>query len=188
MGPRTLCGLFLCHLIWLSCGSPVEVVEGIAPTDGPEDLNFLKAEYIQVRDTLCNNDWTPWGFYCYRYFDGPKSFSDAEGECQSYSRYGHLSSIHSSDHRAFIHGLVQNLEQYVWIGLQTLTGCDGWRWTKGSSYNPRIAYWAPGQPQNCHTSNHSCVQLTPDSKLLSWADGDCKITTGYICEIPVHSS
>uniref|UniRef100_A0ACB8FLU1 Uncharacterized protein n=1 Tax=Sphaerodactylus townsendi TaxID=933632 RepID=A0ACB8FLU1_9SAUR len=110
MGPRTLCGLFLCHLIWLSCGSPVEVVEGIAPTDGPEDLNFLKAEYIQVRDTLCNNDWTPWGFYCYRYFDGPKSFSDAEGECQSYSRYGHLSSIHSSDHRAFIHGLVQNLE------------------------------------------------------------------------------
>ncbi|XP_048358421.1 snaclec alboaggregin-A subunit alpha'-like [Sphaerodactylus townsendi] len=187
MGPRTLCGLFLCHLIWLSCGSPVEVVEGNAPTDGPEDLSFLQAEYRQIRDSLCNKKWTPWGFYCYRYFETPRSFSDAEDECQSYSRNGHLVSVSTMENSNFLARLVQNSVYNVWIGLTTAQGCKAWRWSDGTTYNEQFTFWADEQPHLCNTSKQACVQLTQDSRFFKWKDADCGLTSGYICEVPTSS-
>uniref|UniRef100_A0ACB8FM49 Uncharacterized protein n=1 Tax=Sphaerodactylus townsendi TaxID=933632 RepID=A0ACB8FM49_9SAUR len=166
MGPRTLCGLFLCHLIWLSCGSPVEVVEGNVPTDGLEDLSFLQAEYRLFRDRLCNKNWTPWGYNCYMYISTPRTFNDAEDECQSYSPNGHLVSIHSRDNTDFLARLLRNVDTDVWIGLYTLTGCNGWSWTDGTLYNPLSASWDEGQPHNCHNSNQVCLQVTHDSGVM----------------------
>nr|XP_056702620.1 C-type lectin BPL-like [Euleptes europaea] len=170
MGPGTLFSLFFCHLLWLACGNPVEIGEGSLPhEEEQEDLSFLLAEYKLLRNTACNPKWTSHGFYCYRYFNTPRSFRDAEEECQSYGRNFHLTSIASASDSVFLAKLLKEAENDMWIGLQNAENCSTWTWTDGTPYSSTIAPWDEGQPDQCG-NGPVCVQLTQSSKYSKWDD------------------
>ena len=49
-------------------------------------------------------NWTNYGDYYYRLFDGPKSWSDAGYHCREFTG-GHLVSIHSEAENNFVYNL-----------------------------------------------------------------------------------
>ncbi|XP_060102029.1 C-type lectin mannose-binding isoform-like [Heteronotia binoei] len=183
MGPRTLFSLLFCQLLFLASGDPIEAGEKNLTAAEPEDFSYLHAEYNLLKDKLCNKMWKSHGFYCYRYFDTPKSFNEAEDECHSYGRDAHLTSIYSHHDSVFLADLVEEAESDVWVGLRNLEDCDSWTWTDGTPYNPEYTPWGAGQPDLC-VVHPVCVQLMRSSKFYKWNDVDCSNRTGYICETP----
>ncbi|XP_054843812.1 C-type lectin lectoxin-Phi1-like [Eublepharis macularius] len=184
MGPGAYSRLSFCLLIWLASGNPVEAgEESVPPGEEREDLTYLHAEYQLLRNQLCNENWKSHGFYCYRYFDTPRTFSEAEAECQGYGQHGHLASIVSPADSVFLADLAENANYDIWIGLRNTEGCNSWAWTDATPFNPAYTPWAEWQPNSCN-SEQVCVQLIHASKYSKWNDVGCHSRSGYICEIP----
>ncbi|XP_060102028.1 C-type lectin mannose-binding isoform-like [Heteronotia binoei] len=183
MGPGTLFSLLFCQLLFLASGDPVEAGEKNPTAAEPEDFSYLHAEYKPHQDKRCHKMWKNYGFYCYRYFNTLKNFTEAEDECQSNGWYTHLTSISSFDDSDFLADLVK-AENDVWIGLHNVKDCSKWIWTDGTTYNKNYAPWGPGEPSDCN-GTQVCVQLMHSSKFHLWKDVDCSTRTGYICEAPL---
>ncbi|XP_054845268.1 C-type lectin-like isoform X2 [Eublepharis macularius] len=183
MGPGAYFSLFFCLLIWMASGNPVETGEESVPGEEQEDLTYLHAEYQLLRNKLCPQKWTSRGFYCYRYFDTPRTFEEAQAECQSHGQHAHLTSIICAADSVFLADLVQKAEQDIWIGLRNVDECNSWAWTDGTPYNPAYTPWEVGQPDLCNV-DHVCVRLTHASKYYKWNDDLCHTRYSYICEMP----
>uniref|UniRef100_A0A8C1VTT5 C-type lectin domain-containing protein n=1 Tax=Cyprinus carpio TaxID=7962 RepID=A0A8C1VTT5_CYPCA len=104
----------------------------------------------------CETGWSRHGKRCFKVFNDPKSWKDAENICQDFD--GHLASIHSDEEYVFI----QNLIRYTtheptraWIGGHDAVHEGAWLWSDGSKFNYQI--WFSGEPND--DGNEDCLEM-----------------------------
>uniref|UniRef100_A0A2D4MVW0 C-type lectin domain-containing protein n=2 Tax=Micrurus TaxID=8634 RepID=A0A2D4MVW0_9SAUR len=148
-------------------------------------LGFLVASFfIQGLEAVsCPKHWYMFEDFCYGFFKEKLTWNEAESECATYGKDGHLASIHSEREMAFLSSalLMNYAERFrIWIGLYKLPGGKTrFRWQDHSrgEYIP----WAPHQPSNCK-QNQNCVELyATDYK--HWNDQFCDVEQPYLCKM-----
>ena len=68
----------------------------------------LAVGLAQAGCQCCPESWVPYNGYCYRAFDTPTSYFDAEEHCQEFcgsDETGHLVSIHNQEENEFVWNL-----------------------------------------------------------------------------------
>ncbi|XP_063164853.1 C-type mannose receptor 2-like [Candoia aspera] len=126
-------------------------------------LGFLAASFfiqgLEAQD--CPKNWFKFERHCYGFYKTQLSWNDAETDCHSYGKDGHLASILSEQEmKSISSALLTNHEVLykVWVGMYAQKGGKSkrMRWTDNSvvDYIP----WAPRQPSNCYGKQH-CVEL-----------------------------
>nr|UMW88223.1 C-type lectin [Pseudocerastes urarachnoides] len=122
-------------------------------------------------DFDCPPDWSAYDQHCYKAFDEPKSWEDAEKFCTQQANGWHLASIESAEEANFVAQLVSETltksESHVWIGLREHSERQqcSFLWTDPSlvCYENVIKYskcFALGQ----HTSYHTWIALPCGNK------------------------
>ncbi|CAJ0601108.1 unnamed protein product [Cylicocyclus nassatus] len=128
---------------------------------------------------------------CYKRFERPHSFDDAENRCRVFK--GHLTSIHSYLENDFVERIAENgtftgeNDRLSWIGLKRNKGSKTWFWTDGSPYG--YNKWA-GQPETENKTQEKCAQMvstfTKKKAIVFkalWHDADCNSNaTFFICK------
>ncbi|XP_015266198.1 PREDICTED: C-type lectin-like, partial [Gekko japonicus] len=105
---------------------------------------------------------TGWMFYqgsCYGFFQDKMTWAEAEIDCQSHDRNGHLASIGSRAEGVVLAKHIQAYQQElftIWIGLHDPQRKRRWRWSDRSLVNFKA--WGPGSPDN-YLNNEYCVEL-----------------------------
>ncbi|XP_025050896.1 C-type lectin mannose-binding isoform-like [Alligator sinensis] len=106
----------------------------------------------------CRKDWLRYGNNCYRLFRQRKTWEDAEVECQSYSPWTHLATIHSNRETNVVSSYILRNppDGPVWIGIHDARHNGAWTWTDGSIYHYRA--WNNGEPNNLDWVEY-CAEL-----------------------------
>ena len=122
--------------------------------------------------------WRRLGGSCYRYFNGFKRWTEAQGLCES--RGANLAKADSSLVRNFILKIDGGHSSLVWVGATKNALSDIWRWKVDGSIVSNGA-WAPGSPGQVNLSQTRCASFQIASVAL--VNRDC--TTDhypYVCE------
>ncbi|XP_073720228.1 galactose-specific lectin nattectin-like [Misgurnus anguillicaudatus] len=128
----------------------------------------------------CQNEWTPFGVQCYKFFPQSVDWVTAEKNCQSCG--ANLASVHDIMENSFLASLV-HAYTHVWIGGHDAEVEGQWLWSDGSPFD--FSNWCSGQPDNQGAIEH-CVDLNYRNDLC-WNDQPCSITLSYICGKPMKS-
>ncbi|KAL6739969.1 hypothetical protein Aduo_013364 [Ancylostoma duodenale] len=145
-------------------------------------------------DSNCGRCPCTWKYFevtdaCYKRFERPRSFDDAESRCRVFG--GHLTSIHSFMENDFIGKIAENgtftnkTDRLTWIGLKRKHKSELWTWTDGSPYG--YNKWA-GHPEN--KTQEKCAQMvstfTKEREIVFkglWHDANCSSNATYfICK------
>uniref|UniRef100_T1E3Z0 C-type lectin 11a n=1 Tax=Crotalus horridus TaxID=35024 RepID=T1E3Z0_CROHD len=115
----------------------------------------------------CPSGWSSYEGHCYKPFNEPKTWDDAESFCTEQAKGGHLVSIESSEEADFVAQLVANNVRrgisYIWIGLRVQgeeKQCSS-KWSDGSS----VSYenWIEAESKTClgleQDTNHKWVNI-----------------------------
>ncbi|XP_070803946.1 C-type lectin lectoxin-Thr1-like [Pituophis catenifer annectens] len=150
-------------------------------------LGFLVASFfIQgLEASTCPKHWYMFEDFCYALFKEKLTWNEAEADCNTYGKNGHLASILSEREMAFLSSALRtNFEKTyrIWIGLYKIRGGKTrFRWSDHAK--TQEIFWAHGQPSNCK-KKQNCVELyTNDYK--SWNDQFCEIEQPYLCKTPL---
>nr|UMK70480.1 C-type lectin 8 [Bitis atropos] len=125
----------------------------------------------------CASGWTAYDQHCYRAFEEPKSWDDAEKFCTEQANGGHLVSIQSTQEANFVAQLVSGFISYIWIGLRDRRKeqqCSS-EWNDGSKVI--YVHWREGESQMCQV-------LTIWSGFRKWDNIDCARHYPFICKFP----
>nr|B0VXV2.1 RecName: Full=Snaclec 3; AltName: Full=C-type lectin isoform 3; Flags: Precursor [Sistrurus catenatus edwardsi]ABG26987.1 C-type lectin isoform 3 [Sistrurus catenatus edwardsi] len=115
----------------------------------------------------CPSGWSSYEGHCYKPFNEPKNWDDAERFCLEQAKGGHLVSIESSEEADFVAQLVANNVRrgisYIWIGLRVQgeeKQCST-KWSDGSSVN--YENWIEALSKTClgleQDTNHKWVNI-----------------------------
>ncbi|XP_070610664.1 C-type lectin galactose-binding isoform-like isoform X2 [Erythrolamprus reginae] len=120
---------------------------------------------------------------CYKFYEGPSNFHDAEDECQD-KWGGHLASINSNREAKAIAAYVTEESMGstdVLIGLQRkpVTDITVWHWVDGSLSKYRN--WSYGQPSD-YWDNNLCVGLDHRYGYVSWTVLACDREHPFLCK------
>uniref|UniRef100_A0A6B2F535 C-type lectin domain-containing protein n=1 Tax=Bothriechis nubestris TaxID=1766655 RepID=A0A6B2F535_9SAUR len=132
-------------------------------------------------DFDCPSGWSAYDQYCYRPFNEPQNWDEAERFCSEQAKGGHLVSIESSGEADFVAQLVaENIDRpeiYVWIGLRDRRKeqqCSS-KWNDGSSVS--YVNWNKGESQMCQG-------LSKWTNFLKWDYTDCQAKNPFVCKFP----
>ena len=130
---------------------------------------------------------------CYKKFDGPKTFVDAEQHCKTHG--GHLARISSNDENELVGTLGGT--GYFWIGLWSGSNNEchkiksRWVWTDGS---PSTSFnrWGNGDtgqghnPPDCHLgkSKGLAVMFNFPRHNNHWEDVPMTLELPFVCGKP----
>lgn len=125
-------------------------------------------------------EWNKYNDHCYRYFDTPLSFGDAELFCQS--KGGHLISIGSADEENNLYSVNSYGYEFMWIGLrQDEAGEGGYAWTDGSPLD--FTNYKTDQPED-HGGSDNCLIIDWQSSYSNgWESHNCQSELGFVCEV-----
>ncbi|XP_046884147.1 macrophage mannose receptor 1b [Hypomesus transpacificus] len=103
------------------------------------------------------------------------TWHQARQSCQQ--QESDLVSVSEPHEHAYIAGLLGNVKQKLWIGLNSLDQESGWQWSSGRPLS--YLRWEAGNPQP--NPGHSCVLM--DSEVQSdWQSSLCTKKLGYVCQ------
>ncbi|XP_063777609.1 macrophage mannose receptor 1-like [Pseudophryne corroboree] len=169
-----------------NCGDP----NAIICERKTSSINVTFAPTLPAPEGGCPADWLSFGKQCYRIFgkeeDEVVGWTQARAACQSLK--GNLASIHDNLVQAF---LVSHLKDYnvdVWIGMNDINSEHKFLWTDQSGV--LFTKWAKGHPSGnnvyVYDDATDCVAIKrgPILDVGSWAEEDCKLNKGYICQKP----
>uniref|UniRef100_T1E7H7 Lectin_alpha-CohCI-4 n=1 Tax=Crotalus helleri TaxID=8741 RepID=T1E7H7_CROHE len=131
-------------------------------------------------DFDCPSGWSAYDQYCYKSFNEPQNWDDAERFCSEQAKGGHLVSVESDGEADFVAQLAQKIDKpdiYIWIGLRVQgkeQQCST-KWSDGSS----VIYvnWNKGESQMCQG-------LTRWTNFLKWDYTDCQAKKPFVCKFP----
>ncbi|XP_072043007.1 extracellular serine proteinase-like [Amphiura filiformis] len=128
----------------------------------------------------CCEGWYEFQDNCYRVFETPSTWTDAEFLCTAYGDGTDLVSIHSSEENDFVNWLTEGTR--VWIGLNDKTREGRMVWTDETALD--YTNWKRKQPNN-HKNREDCVEFGtyPNGDVASWNDANCDITKWFMCKI-----
>ncbi|XP_053302119.1 lactose-binding lectin l-2 [Pleuronectes platessa] len=141
----------------------------VSPSDGPE---------VQLQLGNCPMFWFSFNNRCYKYVAAQMTWADAELNCLSQG--ANLVSIHSLDEKNYIKALIKSFdpaEGKTWIGFSDNNKEGSWMWSDGSAVD--FNFWAPGQPDNSHSSENCCYNNYETVK--KWNDGYCTDPLPSVC-------
>ncbi|XP_059403948.1 ladderlectin-like isoform X2 [Carassius carassius] len=131
-----------------------------------------------VRQETCESGWSAYKGRCFRFFNFPRSWIDAEKQCLGYD--GNLASVHSYEEYIFVQIMIKYQTQETtesWIGGYDAVSEGTWLWSDGSKLDQEI--WAPGQPDNSNRNEHCLMMNNQPSS--NWNDNPCHIKKPYVC-------
>ncbi|XP_059371994.1 ladderlectin-like isoform X2 [Carassius carassius] len=126
--------------------------------------------------SACQSGWARYGRTCFRVFNGPLSWSDAEATCLTYG--GNLASVHSTLEYAFIKSVISSSNSY-WIGGYDAVSEGKWFWSDGSKMNFKL--WNPKEPNNLG-GFEDCIQMNFGAA-GNWNDQKCSDKLPFVCSI-----
>ncbi|NXJ21364.1 REG4 protein, partial [Dicrurus megarhynchus] len=126
----------------------------------------------------CPDGWSYYKLSCFKYFSEPRTWDEAESQCQDVKKGAHLAWV-EDPYEGFT--LARAISYYqrvqpVWIGLQRSKESQAWQWTNGNNYSV-----ATGMPGNGARGGR-CAMLTHQSGFSTWSGGDCSQKYHYICK------
>ncbi|XP_073724602.1 galactose-specific lectin nattectin-like [Misgurnus anguillicaudatus] len=128
----------------------------------------------------CQNEWTPFGVQCYKFFPQSVDWVTAEKNCQSVG--ANLASVHNTVENNFLLSLVP-ADTKTWIAGHDAEVEGQWLWADGSPFD--FSNWCSGQPDNQGAIEH-CLEINYRNDLC-WNDQPCSSTMSYICAKPMRS-
>ncbi|XP_004691429.1 PREDICTED: lithostathine-like [Condylura cristata] len=123
--------------------------------------------------------------HCYALFTVPKTWMDANMDCQR--RFsGHLVSVLTGSEASFVAALIRNTmfsQSYVWIGLYDPTegmrpNAGGWEWSTRDIVN--YLAWERTPPST--PSSGYCGAVSRSSSFKKWKDYNCEFSLAYVCK------
>uniref|UniRef100_A0A098M188 C-type lectin 6a n=1 Tax=Hypsiglena sp. JMG-2014 TaxID=1550645 RepID=A0A098M188_9SAUR len=135
-------------------------------------------------DHHCPYDWFSHNVSCYKVFNYPKSWEEAQRICQEEKENGHLASINDVEESMKLSDEIIKSSRIwnildVWIGLRLSTRTGKWGWSDGS--NVTLTRWEEGEPNN-FLGREFCAALTVKSRYLQWNDKNCGRWNRFVCK------
>lgn len=134
----------------------------------------------KVPRPCCPKTWTQSGEdgreRCYKYFDSPKTWAQAEGYCQWEG--GHLASISCEKTSHFLQTLTRgNSHDFPlsWVGGHNAVQSCLWSWSDGQFFNFENFY-----DPKCKERENSCLRINYKYQ-LKWSSGNCNETLPFVC-------
>ncbi|XP_069502498.1 regenerating islet-derived protein 4-like [Ambystoma mexicanum] len=151
----------------------------ITPEDITEAIRSLAT--CRFARSSCPSGWFFYRANCYGYFQTPRSWPEAEFECQDQGVEAHLASILDDTEASIIapHIAAQRETPSVWIGVHDPQRNQRWKWIDGSKYD--YTAWYAGQPDNFNGAEH-CGQLVKSEGFLKWNDSGCHELHPFLCK------
>uniref|UniRef100_A0A1L8D672 BATXCTL2 n=1 Tax=Bothrops atrox TaxID=8725 RepID=A0A1L8D672_BOTAT len=113
----------------------------------------------------CPSDWSSYEGHCYRVFNEPKNWADAENFCTQQQTGGHLVSFQSKEEADFVLKLVQQSMDHgiFWMGLSNLWNQCNWQWSDGAILKykdwPEESYCLYFKSKNNKWRSRACTQV-----------------------------
>lgn len=127
----------------------------------------------------CPNGWMAFQSHCYLLSNSKKTWADSEILCKG--MWAQLASINSLAEQNFITQFLDQRFSYF-LGLTDENTEGQWYWIDGTSFNPSMAFWHEGEPNNNQEKN--CAALVYDQGKWAWKDFSCNFATSSICKMP----
>lgn len=126
----------------------------------------------------CTTGWFYHNSNCYGYFRKPRSWFDAELECQSHGNGAHLASVLSTKEANAIAEYITGYQKNkpVWIGLHDPEKRHQWKWIDGAVYLYRT--WS----NKSVGGNKYCAEMSYRNNFLSWNNNDCNKPQHFLCK------
>ncbi|KAK9961607.1 hypothetical protein ABG768_009381 [Culter alburnus] len=133
---------------------------------------------LAASDT-CDSGWAAHGCRCFKFFNTPKTWIEAEKTCLAYN--GNLASVHTHSEYTFIQNLTQDANHALteaWIGGSDAVLEGTWLWSDGSRMNFEL--WAPGQQDVNNKPHEDCLGMNFGSS-GNWNDYTCDWNMTFVC-------
>uniref|UniRef100_T1E3D6 C-type lectin 7 n=1 Tax=Crotalus horridus TaxID=35024 RepID=T1E3D6_CROHD len=119
----------------------------------------------------CPSGWSSYEGHCYKPFNEPKTWDDAENFCTQQHTGGHLVSFHSTEEADFVSKLAfQTFGQSIfWIGLSNVWNKCSWQWSNGAML--KYEDWA---------EESYCVYFKSTNN--KWRSRACRMLAHFVCE------
>ncbi|NXN85411.1 REG4 protein, partial [Bombycilla garrulus] len=127
----------------------------------------------------CPDGWYYYKLSCFKYFSEPRTWEEAESQCQDVKEGAHLAWVEDAQEAATLQKTISYYQcvQPVWIGLQKSTEVrQAWQWTSGKDYS------ATSEIPGNGAQGGSCAMLTHHSSFSVWSSGNCSQQYHYICK------
>ena len=149
----------------------------------------LAVGLAQAECQCCPESWVPYDGYCYRVFETPATFGEAEQHCQQFcgsDDTGHLVSIHSKEDNDFVFDQwTSTVDPSVnmLLGLTDQEEEGNFIWSDNTPFD--YIAWEEDEPNNAG-GNENCVHIRiPET--LAWNDVPCSNEYAYMCKLPQSS-
>ncbi|XP_051505856.1 ladderlectin-like isoform X2 [Myxocyprinus asiaticus] len=103
--------------------------------------------------SACQDEWTAYGYRCFKFFNIPKTWVDAEKMCLAYD--GNLASVHTHKEYTLIQNMIP-VSSSAWIGGYDAVSEGVWFWSDGSKMNLQL--WNTAEPNNAQGVEH-CIEI-----------------------------
>ena len=113
----------------------------------------------------CPDGWQKFNQNCYRLFDNPANFAEAEDVCKQ--NHGHLVSIHSEEENSFAASFSSGGR--FWIGGADNGPVDVYSWSDGTPWD--FSSWWRGEPNNDSGKGFDCAVY--ETSIKQWVDINC---------------
>ncbi|KAJ8030095.1 Macrophage mannose receptor 1 [Holothuria leucospilota] len=135
-------------------------------------------------DDCPDEDWTPYGRYCFKAFVEDKDLLGQPSALYQCSQFEHtnLASIHSKEENDFISRFVDQGIYSIWIGLKNDNG-GGFAWTDGSPVE--FVHWDDNEPSGSDEGGNAeeCVEMfTGGGHIGKWNDLGCLTERPFVCK------
>lgn len=179
-----------CHTVsedeeWCAC---VDIHSGQIVPNTMTKGKLMCDEHGKIPITRCPDGWTyytdHYHEYCFKFFDDPKTWVEAEGYCQFEG--GHLASVHCPETEHFLQ-LLSRGDTYVfpitWLGASNGVEPCFWFWLDGTTMKYENFYKEETKYRNdsCLQLNHAC------SNQFKWGSGSCHEHHPFICALEIMS-
>ncbi|XP_016311935.1 galactose-specific lectin nattectin-like [Sinocyclocheilus anshuiensis] len=126
--------------------------------------------------SACESGWIRYGRRCFRVFNHPVTWRDAEVSCLNHG--GNLASVHNLKEYTFLKLMISSSRSY-WIGGYDAVSEGTWFWSDGSKMNFKL--WNPGEPNNQKHVEH-CIEMNYGATGF-WNDQECTDKVPFVCAI-----
>ncbi|XP_054876714.1 snaclec coagulation factor IX/factor X-binding protein subunit B-like [Poeciliopsis prolifica] len=147
---------------------PAETVEAQSAAAAAEEEEG-GADSANPRYNFCPQFWFMYEGRCYKYFSSPKSWYNAEEQCNSFG--GHLASVVSARQYSFLQQMMQTAGQSsVWLGGFYLQ--NRWLWINRDGFHYTNWY------QHSSGTSYPCMFMYSNH---GWANTQCTTNIPFIC-------
>nr|AAM22789.1 ACF 1/2 B-chain [Deinagkistrodon acutus] len=119
----------------------------------------------------CPSDWSSYEGHCYKPFNEPKNWADAENFCTQQHTGGHLVSFQSTEEADFVVKLAFQTFDYgiFWMGLSNIWNQCNWQWSNAAML--KYTDWA---------EESYCVYFKSTNN--KWRSITCRMIANFVCE------